>query len=313
MSAEGMRPRTVGEVLDAGAKLYVANARPLMIATAVIVIPAQILIGLVLLSTEPSHATVGASIFSLQLSHRHNQSASFGGTAVTEVLSLGVSALVTAALVRAISDAYLDRPVSPAASLRFAARRLPVVLGAWILKALGLVLAYILLVIPGIYLYAAWSLLIPALVIERLGPVKALGRSRRLVKGRWWPVAGVLLLSWILTAIVSEAIRALLGAIDGFSGHPALLTGVLILTLSAAVASIITLPFQAAVITVLYYDLRVRHEGFDLELLADQLGLQPGTLGGDGWQPGETVGPDSVGQPGGPPFWPPPPGWAPGR
>jgi hypothetical protein len=56
---------------------------------------------------------------------------------------------------------------------------------------------------------------------------------------------------------------------------------------------------------VLYYDLRVRKEGYDLELLAEQLGIPPSAM------PAAAAGPEAVGNVGGPPFWPPPPGWKP--
>jgi hypothetical protein len=85
------------------------------------------------------------------------------------------------------------------------------------------------------------------------------------------------------------------------------LVGVTVISLAAAVSSLLTQPFHAAVVTVLYYDLRVRHEGYDIALLAEQLGIELASL------PAGTAlvpGPDSVGKPGGPPFWPPPPGWS---
>jgi hypothetical protein len=79
-------------------------------------------------------------------------------------------------------------------------------------------------------------------------------------------------------------------------------------SLANAVAEILTRPFYAAVTTVVYYDLRVRHEGFDVVLLAEQLGIRAPEFPAPA---GPLTGPESVGQPGGPPFWPPPPGWKP--
>jgi hypothetical protein len=67
-------------------------------------------------------------------------------------------------------------------------------------------------------------------------------------------------------------------------------------------------PAAAAFATVLYIDLRVRNEGFDLLLLARGLGVErepgrepPSYLP----EPAPTTGPQ-------PPFWPPPPSWTPG-
>ena len=151
----------------------------------------------------------------------------------------------------------------------------------------------------------------------------------------------MLVVANLMTALVSGAITGVLLAIV-LTGGGSALYAVVVVSLAGAVAGILTRPFQAAVATVLYYDLRVRREGYDVQLLAEQLGFDPavmpagalagadrgspagelaglegaGGLGGGseaGWGGGSAGewGPDSVGQPGGPPFWPPPPGWSP--
>jgi hypothetical protein len=218
--------------------------------------------------------------------------------------------LVTAACVKAVSDIYLDQSPAIGTSVLFALRRLPALIGLYVLQLLGLIVAFILLIIPGVYLYAAWSVQTPALMLEGLRPWRALGRSRRLVRHRWWPVAGVILLLNLLTALLGQALRTLLDGVDGFSSHPGLVAAVLAYVLGGIVASLLTQPIIASVTTVLYYDLRVRKEGFDLHVLADHLGLPAPDLGED-WAAGEPLGPEAVGQPGGPPYWPPPPGWRP--
>jgi hypothetical protein len=220
--------------------------------------------------------------------------------------------------VKGVSDAYLDHKPQFAASLLFAVRRFPALLGMNILLFLGLIAGLIALVIPGIWLYGLWSVAAPALLIEGLGPARSLGRSRRLVKGRWWPTAGVLIVASIMVAVVSGAFEALLVAVDSLGSQPSLLAAVLVVTASGAVATIITQPFHAAVTTILYYDLRVRREGYDLHVLAEQLGLPELSPSAEAQARAEhpeaigvPLGPESVGLPGGPPFWPPPPDWKP--
>ena len=325
-----MRPRRVGEILDAAIKIYLRNARTLMGVTAVVVIPMRILAGIVLLSTLPSGSDVPGGTFNLNSSSQTaaDRSAVLGANGALFLIELIVALLVIAACTKAVSDAYLDRPVDAAGSLRFALRRLPALIVLDILLYLGLILAFILFIIPGIWLYAAWSVAVPALLIEGLGPVRALGRSRRLVKGRWWATAAVLIVAALMVTLIAGAIEALLIAVASLPSQPSLLLAVSASTLSGIIGTIITEPFRAATITLLYYDLRVRREGYDLHVLADQLGLPAssmpaGTNGGaydiagipgDGYPSGEyPIGPESVGQPGGPPFWPPPPGWTPGQ
>jgi hypothetical protein len=327
MSATTMRPRRVGEILDAAIKLYIGNARMLMGLAAVVVIPLQVLTAIVLLSTVPAGNDVpGGFGFTSTSTTATDSTAALGARVTLQIAQLLVGALVTAACVKAVSDTYLDHPATIGGSLRFALRRLHRVVGLEIVMTIGLVLGFIALIIPGIYLYAAWSVAVPCLLIERRGAFRALGRSRRLVKGRWWPTAGVILVATIMVSLIAGALAALLGAIAGVSDQSSVLLAVVTVALAGAIGGIITEPFRAAAVTVLYYDLRVRREGYDLHVLADQLGLPPSSLpdrGGDGFS-GVTVGdgdpsgaypigPESVGQPGGPPFWPPPPGWTPDR
>ena len=75
------------------------------------------------------------------------------------------------------------------------------------------------------------------------------------------------------------------------------------------VSSALTTPYSAAVITLVYFDLRVRKEGLDLQLLASDAGVErdldaplPAPLVADEYTPEERAEA---------PYWPPPPGWTP--
>jgi hypothetical protein len=329
-----LRPRRVGEILDAAIKIYLGNARTLMGLAAAVVIPVQVVIAIVYLSTFSAGSDVPGGSFAITLHPQPAQdpAARAGASVVVSLLSLVVAALVTAASVKAVSDAYLDHSPTIGTSLRYALRRLPAVLGCELLRVLGLIVTFILIIIPGIWLYGRWSVALPALLVERTGPVSALRRSSRLVKGRWWPSAGVLIVATVMVSIVGGALSALLIGVASLPSQPSLGLAVLVTTLSGVVTGVLTQPFTATVTTILYYDLRVRREAYDLQVLADQLGLPrsegdgeperpaaPAGHGGDGGVPGDgwtgrehlPLGPESVGRPGGPPFWPPPPGWRP--
>jgi hypothetical protein len=310
----------VGEILDAGIKVYLRKARTLMGLAATVVIPVQVLSGVVLLSivNDSNQVPNTFSAFTSSSSTAAADSAArLGATLVLTIVGVIQSAVTTAACVKAVSDLYLGQPTGFGASLRFAARRLAGYLGMEVLRGLGLVLAFLCLIAPGVWLYAAWAVAAPALLIERLGPARALGRSRRLVKGRWRGTAGVVLVASIMVALVSGAFQGLLIGVTFLPGQPPVLIAVFVVSVASAISAIIVTPFSACVTTILYYDLRVRKEGYDMQLLADQLGLPPASLDGApppwsspaGRVPG--FGPESVGQPGGPPFWPPPPGWRP--
>jgi hypothetical protein len=308
MSPPALRPLRVGEILDAGIKVYLKNARTLMGLTAVVVVPFQLLSAVVLLSTVSNGGQIPRGLASVGVSRTSDQAASLGANLTLTVTGLVIGVLTTAACVKAVSDIYLDQTADVRSSLRFTLRRLGSLVWLEILTFVLLGLAFVALVIPGIWLYAAWSVATPALLIEGCHGRRALGRSFRLVRGRWWQTTGVRLVATIMVSLVSGAIEALLVGISLAGGRGSVLLTVTAVSLAAGISAVLTRPFQAAVITILYYDLRVRHEGYDVALLAEQLGIEPaslpaGALAGSG--------PESVGQPGGPPFWPPPSGWRP--
>jgi hypothetical protein len=277
--------------------------------TAVVVVPFQTLSAVILLSTLSSGTEVPRGGFTSFGSARPaNHAVSLGANAVLSLTGVLIGLLTTAACVKAVSNIYLDQPAGIGPSLRFALRRLGSLLLLQILTGVLLVLAFVALIVPGVWLYVAWSVATPALLIEGCRGSGALRRSFRLVRGRWWPSAAVLAVAAVMSSLVGGAIEgALVTIFVAGNDHSVLLT-VAVVSLAAAVGAILTRPFSATIRTVLYYDLRVRHEGYDVELLAEQLGIEPAALPA-GSVPGS--GPESVGQPGGPPFWPPPPGWSP--
>ncbi len=237
-----------------------------------------------------------------------NHTTSLGAQAILTVTGVIVGLLTTAACVKAVSDSYLDQPADIATSLRYVVRRLGSLVWLEIVFGALLVVAFVALIIPGIWLYVAWSVATPALLVEGHKGFGALRRSFRLVRGRWWATAAVLAVASLMVSLVAGAIEAIVAGVLLTGSGSSTLATVTVVSAAAAISSILTRPFQAAVTTVLYYDLRVRHEGYDVALLAEQLGIEPAQL-----PPGalEEPGPGAVGGPGGPPFWPPPPGWKP--
>jgi hypothetical protein len=97
------------------------------------------------------------------------------------------------------------------------------------------------------------------------------------VRGSWWRVLGILLLSAIitnlLTAIVSVPISTVASLMTGLS--ESLLPSVLAAGIATLVAGIVTLPFSSAVTGLLYTDLRMRREALDIQLVS--AGVTPST------------------------------------
>ena len=115
---------------------------------------------------------------------------------------------------------------------------------AGILAAIGIVIGFILVIIPGLYLLTRWSMIAPAIVIEDLSAGESFSRSHALVRGRAWPVFGLLVLLFVINVIVGGVI---VGVADGIS------SGLVGSWLAGAVANALITPFIAIATTLVYF------------------------------------------------------------
>jgi hypothetical protein len=272
-----VRPLNLGETLDASIKIVRARWRTLATVMVVVALPIQLLDLLIISSTtEVYEVGTGFSSDGADSGTTYSDEGAYiAGQLVIQLLAVAGYLIGTVACYRAIADSYLGRPTSARESLGFAARRAGTTLWLTVLLVLGLVCAFIALVVPGIWLLVAWSVAIPVLLVEGRGGAAALKRSFGLVQERWWATAGRLVVAYILVSVVTGVLTVVLlapaiWAVDDTS------FGALVLEHVANFAvSLLTTPFLAAVITLVYFDLRVRKEGFDLALLAERMGAGP--------------------------------------
>jgi hypothetical protein len=131
--------------------------------------------------------------------------------------------------------------------------------------------------VPALWLWIRFCLAPPALILEKQGITKAMSRSGKLVRGSWWRIFGIQLLTGLITGLVSMVIvLPFLGIAMAFSGDgladflngtPELGWTYLIITgIGSVIGSMITLPISAGVTVLLYIDQRIRREALDLEL-----------------------------------------------
>jgi hypothetical protein len=310
VSTPHLRPLAIGEILDVGIKAYAKNARVLITIGAVVGVPLELLSGVIQLSTVSSSDQISGSFTaSSDMPAADYSRARVAGLVLGILIGLVVTLLLTAATVQAVSDAYLGRVPSARESLRFAVRRIGALLWLYVLLGVGLTLAAFALLVPAIWLFVAWSVATPVLLIENVRGTAALRRSFRLVRRRWWPTAGVLAVAGIAVSIAGFVLEGLLVAIPALIAPGSVLVAVIASTIGSMLAVALVYPLQGAVITILYFDLRVRKEGFDLTLLAADLGLPEAEVSPEWLPAGAPAGPGGPGE--APPFWPPPPGWRP--
>ncbi|MDO4665773.1 MAG: glycerophosphoryl diester phosphodiesterase membrane domain-containing protein [Actinomycetaceae bacterium] len=114
----------------------------------------------------------------------------------------------------------------------------------------------------------------PTVVLERRSVFAALKRSWQLTKGNEWRIFGITLLGSLLIAFVMNVVLVpltvaftLLPIILGTKGSSAAVITTLITSLSSIISNIVTAPWNNALTTLLYTDVRFRDEAYDLELL----------------------------------------------
>jgi hypothetical protein len=245
-----LRPLSVGEILDVSFSLYRRHFATLG-TIAVLCSGIPVLLSLYIESS-------GGVLYNLPLTLLHY------------VIFTVLSSIATAATVFVVSESYLGRPLPARRALRRATPLLARLIICSLLFAIIVGIGFIFFFIPGIVLVCGLLLAFPSLVLEPgISPTGALSRSWSLTRGSRWRmfallVTMVLLLYVPLVGLGAVAAIALPGGAHGNSPGTVTLAVV-------GVVQMLLYPLLYCVLTVAYYDLRVRKEGFDLEVLASTL------------------------------------------
>lgn len=267
-----LRPLSVGEILDGGFRLYRQRFGALVLAALVPLVPLVILAVLLQGSIDESAFDINAPVTGSDEQRAGESVVNF---------SLGIAATIAiVACLRIVSAAYVGERIGAGASLRFGLVRLPIVIIAGILVFLAMIPAVVvvavmpvlfLLLLVDIWLFVRLSLVVPVAVIERTGPFRAISRSWSLTRDNWWRLFGTLVVLFLISLVIQLAIGFVFGLVAGALAISVTAFAVLwVLTLVAM--GVIVDPLTASVLGVAYYDTRVRNEGFDLELMARDVG-----------------------------------------
>ena len=264
-----LHPMGVGDVLDGAFKLLKANARTILLVVAALLVPIQLVsafavrdqfsTGFINLLNDPTLI--------------EGQETGFGGGStvlqiITTLLSLLTGPIIAGVVSRVVAASYVGEQLAPGAALRLTFRRIVPLVVASVLVALASVLGLVFCILPGVLLFALFTAVTPALMIEEIGPIQAMRRSWRLLKPRLWPVVGIVVLAHLIAGFLGN----ILGGIPSVA---ALVVGGsfawLFVALGSVLSSLVSAPIIAIVSTLLYFDGRIRHEGFDLQVMARDL------------------------------------------
>jgi hypothetical protein len=286
MDQTSLRPLGFGEILDAAFTLYRRNFATFFFTALIVTVPLTLLAGVV--ESAGLAAGSGGEI-----------GMSFAMMAPSLLLILLGTMILWAALTWQTASAYEGGKPSVREGYGKAVRALLPILGAGLLAMaaiipVSLVLVFIVgfaslavdveimavvlsgaMVVTMFAVVASLFAVLPAIILEKRGPLAAIKRSWHLSKGARLRIVGILLVSLVITLLPVFGIGAAagLGASMWDVAESMTLSPVQMFfqQLISMLSSALTTPFMVACVTVLYFDRRVRTEAYDLEVAADEL------------------------------------------
>jgi hypothetical protein len=258
-----IRALKLGEILDQAVKLTKDHFGVLLGITAIVLIPFNLISGFIqyaMIQPPPPTPTP-------------EQAMAFFFATMRLTIPIGLLAIfivtpvTNAALVYAIADAFLEKPISVGGSVKHAFRRILPLVGTWFLVILAIAGGYILCVVPGILAAFWFALATQVVVVEGVSGFAAMKRSKQLMAGN----IGTIFVMGLLMGLINS------GAIFGAGLIPQPHVRVLVISFVPALLTI----FESAAFVVFYFSARCKHEQFDLVLLAQSVGAEtPADLAG---------------------------------
>lgn len=258
-----LRQMGIGELVDGAVKLYRRDWLALMGISALVLVPVTFI---QLWVTQTMVASV--DVFATDEEFQAMTTQLIIVTLVFVVVQVFiVQPFLVAAISRAAADACLGKSVTLGQTLRYALSRLPAILWVTIITLVVTTIGFILLIIPGILALVRLTLTPAIVVVEDVRGTSAVSRSWSLTGGHFWRVFATLILAGIISAVGAAIIQIpteVIASMLGPEGWP-------VSALGTALASVVVTPFSLLIVVLLYFDLRVRKEGYDIEVMAQEL------------------------------------------
>lgn len=279
-------PRNLGGILKETFLIYKKNIWRFAAIIAIVTIPISVVASLVffviILFPNPPASGVGHEEIIMQ-----HLPVLIPAYIIILLISVVAGVLSQGAMVYCTAEQYFRHPIDNVYAYKFSWKRLPNMLGAVFLGLLtiiaimsipfGILLAHSFQLVPNMnpqyaqliilavtlglvsllaitYIAIVWQFALPAALLEGCNPLTALSRSFQLVKGSWWRVFGIILVLGLIVFGIQLVVE-FVPIIGGF------------------VSAVFTPPIISIGSALLYFDLRVRKEGYNLDSMARELGL----------------------------------------
>ena len=275
-----LRPLSVGDIIDRMLRLLRANAIVLLSIAALPSLIVDVLQRAAGLSQtfDPQEIT---ALFTTGVLPRALQPANSSLLLVVGIVGTVISVIEGSSLTYAIAQRYLGRPVTVREAFVQGLRAIPRLFVAYLVVGVACGAAFVTTLIPilgvftGLFIsfFGLWwaiasvAILAPVVILEKLGPIASVRRSLHLIDKARLRTLGlfilVVIIAIILTIILSFVFLA------SFVAEPTIRA--VLQTIANVAASSISGPLIYGAVVILYYDLRVRKEAFDLQLAAEAL------------------------------------------
>jgi hypothetical protein len=275
MAALDLRPLSLGELLDRTFFLYRRN---FLLFIGIAAIPysfffvvnlAAALLPVFARSAGPARMPPGGIA-----------AAAIGGGLVALVaIFVGAVAFLfsVGATVYAVSEIYAGRPTSIRESLGRVRGKTWIIFGVLFLSGLILGAGFIALIIPGIYLMCRVCVATPAALLEDMGPSDSIRRSFDLTRDFAGRAFMIYLLSFAMAWGVIALFQFPFMILLAFSAKQMQLRVLLTVLMQVGnfIGSVLVAPVSTIGFALFYYDLRVRKEAFDLQMMMQAIGADP--------------------------------------
>ena len=233
-----LRPRDTGDLFRDAFRSYVRNIAAFIAIGAAVVVPVQLVVS-------------GIGLGQLSGSYQRTGTEAAVGVLLAENYLLIVP-LITAMVIHALLAVADGRRPKPTQAITSGLEAFRPIFVAVLLAAAGAIIGFIILILPGIWLAIRWYFAPQAVVVDGRRNMGALERSAELVTGSWWRVFGVVILATLAAGIPGTILEVPFNAWASSADSSA------ISLVGQVVASALTVPLEALILTLLYFDLLAR-------------------------------------------------------
>jgi len=242
-----LRPRSATELVDAAFQVYRRAPLQFMVALAAVYVPWLVIRLALDINVDPTNIPPPSTLITIA------------------VVGVAIYAVAGGAISVVARDVYLDLPISVPDAFRVVATRLVTLIVASVVTVALMTIGFVFFLVPAFYVIARFVVVRQVIVLEDTGTGGALSRSSALTVGLKLHVLGTLALIILLLLAVNIGAGLLINMIP---------SRVVMNVLSTAL-SVVVGPILGITETVLYYDLRIRREGFDVEYLVGRDAAPP--------------------------------------